>query len=111
MRTRNQSLLSVSAHAQNESIIALQERKVVSMFHMFYDDYKITSLLNQNCNRKITRRDVFKLHVRVKPGFRQCEVDDKLKERLEQAMTKRYVQETDTLDLPKFRQDHSEIEF
>lgn len=49
--------------------------------------------------------DGFKLQIRVKPGFPQCEIDDKLRERLKHAMSKRYVQETNALDLSKFHQD------
>lgn len=73
----------------------------------YVDDHKTASAL-LNCNRKITMTDGFKLLVRVKPGFPQCEVDDKLKERLKQAMAKRYVQETNALDLSKFHQDPGE---
>lgn len=58
-----------------------------------------------NCDRKITMSDGFKLQVRAKPGFPICEFDDKLKERLKQAMVKRYVQETNALDLSKFHLD------
>lgn len=49
--------------------------------------------------------DGFKLRVKAKPGFPICEIDDKLKERLKQAMVKRYVQETNALDLSKFYHD------
>ncbi|RLU20896.1 hypothetical protein DMN91_007510 [Ooceraea biroi] len=70
----------------------------------FVDDFKTANAL-LNCNRKITMTDGFKLVVRVRPGFPQCEIDDKLKERLKQAMAKRYVQETNALDLSKFHHD------
>jgi nuclear RNA export factor len=76
----------------------------------YVDDYKMANSL-LNCNRKITMTDGFKLQVRVKPGFPQCEIDDKLKERLKQAMTKRYVQETNALDLSKFHQDPGKMKF
>lgn len=57
-------------------------------------------------DRKITTTDGFKLQVRVsKAGFPQCEIDSKLKERLKQAMAKRYVHETNALDLSRFHRD------
>lgn len=58
-----------------------------------------------NCDRKITMNDGFKLQVRAKPGVPQCDSDDKFKERLKQAMAKRYVQESCALDLSRFHQD------
>jgi nuclear RNA export factor len=70
----------------------------------YVDDYKTASTL-ANCDRKITMSDGFKLLVKLKPGFPICEIDDKLKERLKQAMVKRYVQETNALDLSKFHLD------
>lgn len=70
----------------------------------YVDNYKTANAL-LNCDRKITMTDGFKLQVRAKPGVPQCEIDDKLKEQLKQAMSKRYVQETNALDLSKFHQD------
>jgi len=49
--------------------------------------------------------DGFKLQVKVKPGFPVYDIDDKLKERLKQAMGKRYVQDTNALNLSKFHRD------
>ncbi|KAL6254195.1 hypothetical protein P5V15_014817 [Pogonomyrmex californicus] len=75
----------------------------------FYVDNHKTANALLNCDRKITMTDGFKLQVKVKPeqhkGFPLCEIDDKLKERLKQAMVKRYVQETNALDLSKFHLD------
>lgn len=71
----------------------------------FYVDDQKTAMALMNCDRKITMTDGFKLQIRVKPGFPPCEIDDKLKERLKQAMVKRYVQETNALDLSKFHRD------
>lgn len=71
----------------------------------FYVDDQKTAIALLNCDRKITMTDGFKLQIRVKPGFPQCEIDDKLKDRLKQAMVKRYVQETNALDLSKFHRD------
>lgn len=70
----------------------------------YVDEFKTANALLK-CDRKITMTDGFKLQVKVKPGFPQCEIDDKLKERLKQVMSKRYVQETNALDLSKFHRD------
>ncbi|XP_011151183.1 nuclear RNA export factor 1 isoform X2 [Harpegnathos saltator] len=70
----------------------------------FVDNQKAANAL-VNCDRKITMTDGFKLNIRIKPGFPQCEIDNKLKERLKQAMGKRYIAETNALDLSKFHQD------
>lgn len=80
--------------------------KVVGNEATFYvDDNKIAMALADS-DRKITTTDGFKLQVRVsKAGFPQCEIDNKLKERLKQAMAKRYVHETNALDLSRFHRD------
>ncbi|XP_076636350.1 nuclear RNA export factor 1 isoform X1 [Colletes latitarsis] len=80
--------------------------KVVGNEASFYiDDMKVAIALI-NCNNKITITDGFKLQLRVsQEGFPYCEIDSKLKERLKQAMAKRYVNETNALDLSKFHQD------
>lgn len=70
----------------------------------YVDDQKAANAL-ANCDRKITLTDGFKLLIKVKPGYPQCEINDKLKERLKQAMEKRYIAETKALDLSKFHQD------
>ncbi|XP_018397771.1 PREDICTED: nuclear RNA export factor 1-like, partial [Cyphomyrmex costatus] len=70
----------------------------------YIDDYK-TAIALQNCDYKITMSDGFKLQVKVKPGFPIYDIDDKLKERLKQAMVKRYVQDTNALNLSKFYLD------
>lgn len=81
--------------------------KVMGKEASFYvDDYKTANAL-VNCDRKITMIDGFKLQVRLgqRKGFPVCEIDDKLKERLKRAMEKRYIRETNALDLSKFHLD------
>lgn len=79
--------------------------KVRDFIATFYvDNHKAASAL-ANCDRKITMNDGFKLQIKVKPGFPPCEIDEKLKERLKQAMEKRYIAGTNALDLCKFHQD------
>ncbi|XP_012061924.1 PREDICTED: nuclear RNA export factor 1-like, partial [Atta cephalotes] len=70
----------------------------------YIDDHKIANAL-LNCDRKITMSDGFKLRVRVKPEFPNCDIDDEVKERLKQAMAKRYRQDTKALNLSKFHLD------
>ncbi|KAK0092788.1 hypothetical protein PV326_000572 [Microctonus aethiopoides] len=58
-----------------------------------------------NCDRRITTGDGFKITVKVRPGYPNCEIDDTLKERMKLAMAKRYVAETNSLDLTQFHLD------
>ncbi|XP_053990475.1 nuclear RNA export factor 1-like [Hylaeus anthracinus] len=72
----------------------------------FYIDDQRVALDLSRSNHKITTMYGFKLHVNVmQPGYPYCEIDNKLKERLKQAMAKRYVNETNALDLSKFHLD------
>ncbi|KAK0162058.1 hypothetical protein PV327_008426 [Microctonus hyperodae] len=79
--------------------------KVVGQDAIFYvDDQKAaTNLIN--CDRRITTSDGFKISVKVRPGYPNCEVDDAVKERMKLAMAKRYVAETNALDLTQFHLD------
>ncbi|XP_015510716.1 nuclear RNA export factor 1-like [Neodiprion pinetum] len=79
--------------------------KVLPNEAVFYVDDPNTADKLYNCDRKITTNDGFKIQVRVKPGFPQVEIDQTLRERMKLAMVKRYVQETNALDLSKFHQD------
>lgn len=68
-------------------------------------DNKIAVVLI-NCDRKITTTQGYKLIVRVTiPPFSQCEIDAEFKEKLNQAMAKRYVPATKAQDLSKFHGD------
>ncbi|KAL6254293.1 hypothetical protein P5V15_014908 [Pogonomyrmex californicus] len=81
--------------------------KVMGMEASFYvDDFKMANAL-VNCDRKIIMTDGFKLQVKLgqRKEFPVCEINDKLKERLKQAMEKRYIRETNALDLSKFHLD------
>lgn len=87
-----------------EAFVPIMYKTVGYEATFYVDDHKAASAL-LNCDRKITTTDGFKIRVKVKPGLPQCEINDELKERLKQAMVKRYVQETNALDLSKFHQD------
>ncbi|XP_076244602.1 nuclear RNA export factor 1 [Calliopsis andreniformis] len=81
--------------------------KVVANKATFHIDDEKTAAALIKCDRKITTNDGFKLQVKVlKISYPQlCKIDDKLKERLKQAMEKRYVHETNALDLSRFHHD------
>ncbi|XP_003707929.1 nuclear RNA export factor 1 isoform X2 [Megachile rotundata] len=80
--------------------------KVAGNEASFYVDDNKTATALLSSDRKITTTDGFKLQVKViKSGFPHCEIDEKLKERLKQAMAKRYVHETNALDLSSFHRD------
>lgn len=89
-----------------QNIKICQQYRVFGNEANFYvDDEKIAVAL-LDCDRKITTTDGYKLLVRVsKSPFPQCEIDAKLKERLKQAMSKRYMQATNALDLSRFHRD------
>ncbi|XP_011863534.1 PREDICTED: nuclear RNA export factor 1-like isoform X2 [Vollenhovia emeryi] len=79
--------------------------KVIGTEASFYiDDHKTANALLR-CDRKVRMNDGFRLQVKVKPGLPICEIDEKMKERLKQAMVKRYVPEKNALDLSKFHVD------
>ncbi|CAL1680069.1 unnamed protein product [Lasius platythorax] len=79
--------------------------KITEFEATFYvDDSKAARAL-LNCNRKITMIDGFILHVSIREGFPQYVIDNKYKERLKQVIFKRYVKETNALDLSKFHLD------
>jgi nuclear RNA export factor len=86
--------------------IYLQYKVMANEASFYIDDHKVANTL-LNCDRKITMTDGFKLQIRVKPSSPSFinDIDEKLKERLKQAMSKRYVQGTNALDLSKFHQD------
>lgn len=70
----------------------------------FVEDHRVANQL-LDCNNRITTSDGFKMRVQVRPGPPPVEINEALKERLKQAMGKRYVQERNALDLSKFYHD------
>ncbi|XP_017875775.1 nuclear RNA export factor 1-like [Ceratina calcarata] len=88
-----------------ETFVPIMYRISATEASFYIDDNRVAVALF-NSDRKITTTDGFKLQVKVsKPGLPRCEIDDKFKERLKQAMAKRYVHETNALDLSKFHKD------
>ncbi|XP_033207887.1 nuclear RNA export factor 1-like [Belonocnema kinseyi] len=71
----------------------------------FYVDDSSTAKKLLQCDNKIRLNDSFRLHVYVQPGYPQCNINDDLKDRLAKAMTKRYCQEKNSLDLSRFHRD------
>ena len=71
--------------------------------NFYVDDHKIAVAL-LNCDRKITTTQGYTLIVRVTiPPH--CEINTEFKEKLKQAMAKRYVLATKALDLSRFDRD------
>ncbi|CAL7946484.1 unnamed protein product [Xylocopa violacea] len=88
-----------------ETFVPIMYKTIGHSAGFYIDDSKVANAL-LNCDRKITTNDGFKLQVWVsRPKFPVCEIDDKLKERLKQAMAKRYVHGTNALDLSRFHKD------
>lgn len=97
-------IISNLASNMQTQFIPIMYKPVQNDAVFFIDDQKIAHKL-QHCDRKITTADGFKIGVRVRPGFPQCEVDDALKEKMKMAMAKRYVAETNAIDLSRFHAD------
>ncbi|XP_029051984.1 nuclear RNA export factor 1-like [Osmia bicornis bicornis] len=88
-----------------ETFVPIMYKITGSEASFYVDDSKIAIALLDS-DRKITTTNGYKLQVKVlKSLFPDCEIDDKLKERLKQAMAKRYVHETNALDLSRFHRD------
>ncbi|XP_033341317.2 nuclear RNA export factor 1 [Megalopta genalis] len=80
--------------------------KVLANEALFYVDDEKEAMALSNCHQKITTTDGFKLQVKVfHLLLPYCEIDTKLKDKLKQVMSKRYVTETNALDLSKFHRD------
>lgn len=72
---------------------------------MFYvDDYDVAEKI-MKLDRKLDLPDGFKLLLRVRGSVPQVKIDPALKERMKQAMAKRYNVATKALDLTKFHAD------
>lgn len=70
----------------------------------FVDEFDIADKINK-LDRKLELPDGFKIMLRVKGSIPQQKVDDGLKERMKNAMGKRYNPATKALDLTKFHAD------
>ncbi|XP_043493072.1 nuclear RNA export factor 1-like [Polistes fuscatus] len=102
--TKDYIINNLLSYIAPETFVPIMYKTMGSEAVFYVDDHKTANALLA-CDRKITTTDGFKLQVRVKPGFPHCEINDKLKEQLKQAMVKRYFQENNALDLSKFHQD------
>ena len=72
----------------------------------FYVDDKKIAVALLSCNRKITTNQRYKLNIRTEIStFPRYELDAEFKEKLKQAIAKRYVHTTKTLDLSDFHRD------
>ncbi|KYN06147.1 PREDICTED: nuclear RNA export factor 1-like [Cyphomyrmex costatus] len=84
--------------------VPIMYKKTGTDSYFYIDDHKTANAL-LNCDRKITMSNGFKLRVKVKPEFPFCNIDDEVKERVKQALAKRYRQDTKALNLSKFHLD------
>ncbi|XP_067011761.2 nuclear RNA export factor 1 [Anabrus simplex] len=70
----------------------------------YVEDGKVADQLHA-ADRKITVNDGFKLTVKVRPGIPNIQLDSSVKEKMKQAMVKRFNPVTKALDLSKFHMD------
>ncbi|XP_035739512.1 nuclear RNA export factor 1-like isoform X2 [Vespa mandarinia] len=101
--TKDYILSSLNSIA-SEAFVPIMYKTSGNEASFYVDSQKAANVL-LHCDRKITTTNGFKLRVKIKLGLPQCEISDALKERLKQAMIKRYVPETNALDLSKFHHD------
>lgn len=72
--------------------------------HFFVDEYDVAERI-MKLDRRLDLPDGFKMLIRVRPSVPQVNIDNTLKERMKNAMVKRYNQATKALDLSKFHAD------
>lgn len=72
---------------------------------VFYVDEHDVAEKIMRLDRKIDLPDGFKMLLRVRGSMPQTKIDESLKERMKNAMVKRYSQATKALDLTKFHAD------
>ncbi|XP_043283476.1 nuclear RNA export factor 1 [Venturia canescens] len=92
-----------------ETFVPIMWRPTETAVVFYVDDQKVANKL-RTCDRKIIVDEGFKLAVRVDPGFPHYNIDQKMRDSMKQAMAKRYVQETNALDLARFHHDPDLVE-
>ncbi|XP_029161960.1 nuclear RNA export factor 1-like [Nylanderia fulva] len=95
---------SILNYIAPEVFVAIMYKRTENGITFFVDDYKTAHVLS-NCNRKIAMRDGFILQMYIRQEYPRYEISDKYKERVKQTIFKRYVQETNALDLSQFHLD------
>ncbi|KAK1136690.1 hypothetical protein K0M31_001234 [Melipona bicolor] len=86
-----------------EMLVPIKYRANGNGVNFFVDDRKVAAAL---LFREITTPRGRKLTVRVtRPPFPRCIIDDEFKERVKQAIMRRYVHATKSVDLSKFHRD------
>ncbi|XP_034934464.1 nuclear RNA export factor 1-like [Chelonus insularis] len=84
--------------------------RVIGQEAVFYVDDQRTASTLLDCDRKITTPDNFKISVKVKPGYPNCQIDETLKTKLKIAMARRYITANKALDLSCFHHDPELVE-
>ncbi|XP_051167579.1 nuclear RNA export factor 1-like [Leptopilina boulardi] len=97
-------LNTLMSHLAPDTFVPIMYKITEKEAYFFVDNVNIATKL-QRIDNQISTNDGFKLKIRVKPGIPTFEINDAFKERLKQAMNKRYSQETNALDLSKFHLD------
>lgn len=72
--------------------------------HFYVEDHEIAEKI-MKMDRKISLPDGFKMMIKVRGSVPQVRIDESLKERIKNAMGKRYNPATKALDLTKFHAD------
>ena len=72
--------------------------------YFYVEDYELAEKISR-MDRKLELHDGFKMILRVHPSMPQVKIDADFKERMKNAMGKRYNQATKALDLTKFHAD------
>ncbi|KAK1125147.1 hypothetical protein K0M31_006487 [Melipona bicolor] len=94
---------NLAKYVAPETLVPIMYRANGNGVDFFVDDGKVAEAL---LFREIITRRGRKLTVGVtKPPFPRCIIDDKFKERVKQAIMRRYVHATNSVDLSKFHRD------
>ncbi|KAK1125155.1 hypothetical protein K0M31_006495 [Melipona bicolor] len=101
--TKDYIISNLVEYVAPETLVPIMYRANGNGVDFFVDDRKVAAAL---LFREITTPRGRKLTVRVtRPPFPRCIIDDEFKERVKQAVMRRYIHETKSVDLSKFHRD------
>ncbi|KAK1125150.1 hypothetical protein K0M31_006490 [Melipona bicolor] len=101
--TKDYIINNLVKYVAPETLLPIKYRANGNGVNFFVDDRKVAAAL---LFREITTPRGRKLTVRVtRPPFPRCIIDDEFKERVKQAIMRRYVHATKSVDLSKFHRD------
>ncbi|XP_043478525.1 nuclear RNA export factor 1-like [Leptopilina heterotoma] len=102
--TKDFVLSTLMSYLAPDTFVPIMYKRTEKEAYFFVDNASTATKL-QRLDNQISTNDGFKLKIRVRPGSPVFEINDAFKERLKQAMNKRYSQETNALDLSRFHLD------